>query len=124
MNTLENKRVLWDIICEMDILRNGHDKQLILNLFEHYIDIVNTKHIQSIQEKNKYFLSLIIPIINKLPLANKEQVSSRESFFEERIQTIQEDKTPPLHNIFDPIDVHAELVSIKNTLKQILEKLE
>ena len=124
MNTLENKRVLWDIICEMDILRNGHDKQRILNLFEHYIDIVNTKHIQSIQEKNKYFLSLIIPIINKLPLANKEQVSSRESFFEERIQTIQEDKTPPLHNIFDPIDVHAELVSIKNTLKQILEKLE
>ena len=124
MNTLENKRVLWDIICEMDILRNGHDKQLILNLFEHYIDIVNTKPIQSIQEKNKYFLSLIIPIINKLPLANKEQVSSRESFFEERIQTIQEDKTPPLHNIFDPIDVHAELVSIKNTLKKILEKLE
>ena len=124
MNTLENKRVLWDIICEMDILRNGHDKQLILNLFEHYIDIVNTKHIQSIQEKNKYFLSLIIPIINILPLANKEQVSSRESFFEERIQTIQEDKTPPLHNIFDPIDVHAELVSIKNTLKKILEKLE
>ena len=87
-------------------------------------DIVNTKPIQSIQEKNKYFLSLIIPIINILPLANKEQVSSRESFFEERIQTIQEDKTPPLHNIFDPIDVHAELVSIKNTLKQILEKLE
>ena len=124
MNTLENKRVLWDIICEMDILRNGHDKQLILNLFEHYIDIVNTKPIQSIQEKNKYFLSLIIPIINILPLANKEQVSSRESFFEERIQTIQEDKTPPLHNIFDPIDVHAELVSIKNTLKKILEKLE
>lgn len=124
MNTLENKRVLWDIICEMDILRNGHDKQLILNLFEHYINIVNTKPIQSIQEKNKYFLSLIIPIINILPLANKEQVSSRESFFEERIQTIQEDKTPPLHNIFDPIDVHAELVSIKNTLKKILEKLE
>jgi hypothetical protein len=124
MNTIENKRALWDIICDMNILRQGHDKQLIMNLFEHYIDIVNTKPIQSVQEKNKHFLSLIIPIINILPVADKEHVSSRESFFEERIQTIQEDKTPPLHNIFDPIDIHTELVYIKNILKQILEKLE
>jgi hypothetical protein len=124
MNTMENKRVLWDIICEMNILREGHDKQLIMNLFEHYIDVVNIKPIQSVQEKNKHFLSLIIPIINILPVTDKELVSSRESFFEDRIQTIQEDKTPPLHNIFDPIDVHAELVYIKNILKQILEKLE
>ena len=124
MNTIENKRILWDIICEMNILREGHDKQLIMTLFEKYIDIVNTKPIQSIQEKNKHFLSLIIPIINILPVTNKEIVTSRESFFEERIQSIQEDKTPPLHNIFDPIDVHTELVSIKNILKQILGKLE
>jgi hypothetical protein len=124
MNTIENKRVLWDIICDMNILRNGQDKQLIMTLFEHYIDIVNAKPIQTVQEKNKHFLNLIIPIINILPVANKEQVTSRESYFEERIQTIQEDKTPPLHNIFDPIDVHAELVYIKNILKQILAKLE
>ena len=124
MNTIENKRLLWDIICETNILRNGHDKQVIMKLFEHYIDIVNIKPIQSVQEKNKLFLSLIIPIINILPVSDKEPVSSRESYFEERIQTIQEDKTPPLHNIFDPIDVHAELVSIKNILKQILGKLE
>ena len=124
MNTIENKRVLWDIICDMNILRNGQDKQLIMTLFEHYIDVVNIKPIQTVQEKNKHFLNLIIPIINILPVANKEQVTSRESYFEERIQTIQEDKTPPLHNIFDPIDVHAELVYIKNILKQILAKLE
>lgn len=124
MNTIENKRVLWDIICESNILRSGHDKNLIMDLFEHYIEIVNIKPIQSIQEKNKQFISLIVPIINSLPDANKEHVSSRESFFEDRIQTIQEDKDPPLHNIFDPIDVHAELVSIKQLLKQILEKLE
>ena len=55
MNTMENKRVLWDIICEMNILREGHDKQLIMNLFEHYIDVVNIKPIQSVQEKNKHF---------------------------------------------------------------------
>jgi hypothetical protein len=55
MNTMENKRVLWDIICEMNILREGHDKQLIMNLFEHYIDVVNIKPIQSVQEKNKNF---------------------------------------------------------------------
>ena len=124
MDTNENKRLLWDIICEMNILREGHDKQLIMNLFEHYIDVVNIKPIQSVQEKNKHFLTLIIPIINILPVTDKELVSSRESYFEDRIQTIQEDKQPPLHNIFDPIDVHAELVSIKQTLKQILEKLE
>ena len=41
MNTNENKRVLWDIICESNILRTGHDKKHIMNLFEHYIEIIN-----------------------------------------------------------------------------------
>jgi hypothetical protein len=123
MNTNENKRLLWDIICDTNILRHGHDKKLIMTLFEQYIEIVD-KTTNPLTEKNKYFLSLIVPVINVLPVNNKEHVTSRETFFEERIQTIQENKTPPLHNIFDPIDIHAELVSIKLILKKILEKLE
>jgi hypothetical protein len=122
MNTNENKALLWNIICESNILRSDHDKQLIMTLFEHYIEI-SDKIKQPLNEKNKYFLSLIIPIINVLPV-NQKDVGVRESFFEERIQAIQETKTPPLHNIFDPIDVHAELILIKKLLTQILEKLE
>jgi hypothetical protein len=122
MNTLENKRMLWDIICEMNILRPGLDKQEVLRLFEDHVTEVD-KRKETVIEKNKLFLKLFVPIVNNLQSLDT-LTSSRETFLEERIENIQQQPSDvPLHNIFDPIDIHHELVAIKQLLHIILEKL-
>jgi hypothetical protein len=122
MNTIENKRMLWEIICEMNILRPGLDKQEVLQLFEYHITQID-KNTETIADKNKSFLKIFVPIINNLQISDKLS-SSRETFLEERIEQIQQQPSDvPLYNIFDPIDVHQELVTIKQLLHKILEKL-
>ncbi len=122
MNTTDNKRMLWDLVCEMDLFRPGLHKEEIMKLFEDTI-LIADKSDSSLTEKNKLFLSLFVPAINKLQIEDKE-TSTRESFFEERVQTIQKNIDVPLYNIFDPVDVQHELVAIKQLLHKILEKLE
>jgi len=122
MNTTDNKRMLWDLVCEMDLFRPGLQKEEIMKLFEDTI-LIADKSDTTLTEKNKLFLSLFVPAINNLKVEDKE-TASRESFFEERVQTIQESRDVPLYNIFDPVDVQHELVAIKQLLHKILEKLE
>jgi len=122
MNTTDNKRMLWDLVCEMDLFRPGLHKEEIMKLFEDTI-LIADKSDTSLTDKNKLFLSLFVPAINKLQIEDKE-TSTRESFFEERVQTIQKNIDVPLYNIFDPVDVQHELVAIKQLLHKILEKLE
>jgi hypothetical protein len=121
MNTMDNKRMLWNLVCEMELFRPGLNKEEITNLFEQTIQMVD-KSDTTITEKNKLFLSLFVPAINQLQIENKD-TTARESFFEERVQTIQKATDVPLYNIFDPVDVQHELVAIKQLLHQILEKL-
>ena len=121
MNTTDNKRMLWDLVCEMDLFRPGLQKEEIMKLFEDTILIADKSDI-SLTEKNKLFLSVFVPAINNLKVEDKE-TSTRESFFEERVQTIQKNIDVPLYNIFDPVDVQHELVAIKQLLHKILEKL-
>jgi len=121
MNTTENKRMLWDLVCEMDLFRPGLHKEEIMNLFEQSILTADKSDIP-LTDKNKLFLSLFVPGINQLKVEDKETIS-RESFFEERVQTIQQATDVPLYNIFDPVDIQHELVAIKQLLHKILEKL-
>lgn len=121
MNTVENKRMLWDLVCEMNLFRPEFKKEDIMRLFEHHIQLAD-KEDKTITEKNKLFLSLFIPAINNLQIID-EKTTERESFFEERVQNIQKSTDVPLYNIFDPVDVQNELVVIKQLLHKILEKL-
>jgi len=121
MNTTDNKRMLWNLVCEMELFRPGLNKEEIMKLFEQTIQTAD-KLDGTITEKNKTFLSLFVPAINKLQIEDTE-TNARESFFEERVQTIQNSIDVPLYNIFDPIDVQHELVSIKQLLHKILDKL-
>ena len=122
MNTTENKRMLWDLVCEMDLFRPGLEKEDIMKLFEQSILTADKLDIP-LTDKNKLFLSLFVPGINQLKVEDKETLT-RESFFEERVQTIQQSTDVPLYNIFDPVDVQHELVAIKQLLHKILDKLE
>jgi hypothetical protein len=114
--------MLWDLVCEMNLFRHGLHKEDIMKLFEETI-LTADKMDTTLTEKNKLFLSLFVPAINNLNVEDKETIS-RESFFEERVQTIQQAKDVPLYNIFDPVDVQNELVAIKQLLHKILDKLE
>jgi hypothetical protein len=122
MNTNENKRMLWDLVCEMNLFRPGLNKEEIMKVFEENIQIAD-KVDNTLTEKNKVFLSLFVPAINSMQIIDPESKSSRETFFEERVNTIQQTKDVPLYNIFDPVDVQHELVLIKTLLHKILEKL-
>ena len=113
--------MLWNLVCEMELLRPGLKKEEIMNLFEQTIQTAD-KLDNTITEKNKLFLSLFVPAINELQVEDSES-SARESFFEERVQNIQQSTDVPLYNIFDPVDVQHELVAIKQLLHKILEKL-
>ncbi len=122
MNTIDNKRLLWDCICDMNVFRPGMKRDTAVSLFEETILEVDEKDI-SILEKNKIFLTLYIQNINKIVISEADMKDHREIFFEQRLANIQNDKSLPMHNIFDPIDVHAELVHIKSLLHKILDKL-
>jgi hypothetical protein len=122
MNTTDNKRMLWDLVCEMDLFRPGLQKGEIMKLFEQTI-LIADKLDSTLTEKNKLFLSLFVPAINQLKVEDTE-TSVRESFFEERVQSIQQTTNVPLYNIFDPVDIQHELVAIKQLLHKILDKLE
>ena len=123
MNTLENKRMLWDLVCEMNLFRPGLNKEEIMKVFEQHIQDAD-KIENTLTEKNKFFLSLFVPAINSMQTIDPESKSERETFFEERVNTIQQAKDVPLYNIFDPVDLQHELVLIKTLLHKILEKLD
>lgn len=122
MNTNENKRMLWDLVCEMNLFRPGLNKEEIMKVFEQNI-LIADKLDSTLTEKNKLFLSLFVPAINTIQPIDSELKTDRELFFEERVHTIQQAKGVPLYNIFDPVDVQNELVAIKQLLHKILEKL-
>jgi hypothetical protein len=122
MNTLENKRMLWDCICEMNVFRPGMKRDTAVALFEETIVEIDSLD-KSLIEKNKFFMKVYIQNLNKIVISETDMKEYRETLFEERLANIQNDKTLPLHNIFDPIDVHAELVHIKSLLHKILDKL-
>ena len=41
MNTMDNKRMLWNLVCEMELFRPGLNKEEITNLFEQTIQIAD-----------------------------------------------------------------------------------
>jgi len=106
----------------MELFRPGLQKEQIMKIFEQNI-LIADKLDATLTDKNKLFISLFVPAINNLKVEDKE-TSTRESFFEERVQSIQQTTNVPLYNIFDPVDVQHELVAIKQLLHKILDKLE
>jgi len=92
-----------------------------MKIFEQNI-LIADKADTTLTEKNKLFLGLFVPAINTMQSTNVES-KTRETFFEERVNTIQQTTDVPLYNIFDPVDVQNELVLIKQLLHKILDKL-
>jgi hypothetical protein len=123
MNTIENKRMLWDFICENKIFREGMKKEVAIQLVEDVVASIDRTE-DTLPNKNKKFIDLYIQQLNEIPISEADLKEYRQTFFEERMLNKQKDISVPMHNIFDPIDVHAELVHIKTLLHQILDKLK
>jgi hypothetical protein len=123
MNTIDNKRMLWDFICEKKVFREGMKREVAIQLFEDTIASIDRSE-EPVSTKNKMFIDAYIKNMDEIIISEADMEEHRQTFFEERILTKQQDKSIPMHNIFDPIDVHAELVHIKTLLREILDKLK
>jgi hypothetical protein len=123
MNTIENKRMLWDFICENKVFREGMKREVAIQLFEDVIASIDRQE-DTLPNKNKMFIDMYIQQIDEFTITEADLKEYRQTFFEERMLNKQKDISVPMHNIFDPIDVHAELVHIKTLLHQILDKLK
>jgi hypothetical protein len=107
MESLENKRMLWDKLVEQQWFKEEVTVEKTQALFEILLKEVNQQEI-SLEEKNKFFLD---QWINQLEMAS---IVARSEWLEERMNKKQY-KHPPTTN---------ELTEIKQLLYRILELLE
>lgn len=107
MNTLEEKRILWDTLVEQKIFKDGVSIELAQDWFEKLVAEVDKRPL-TLPEKKKAFLE------EYEELMNKEARKQREQWFESRLnkKTV---KPPPSMK---------ELNEIKQLLYKILEKVE
>ena len=107
MNTLEEKRLLWDTLVEQKIFKNGVSIHLAQEWFESLVAEVD-KRTLTLPEKKQAFLE------EYEELMNKEARNQRELWFEERLNK----------KIVKPPPSMKELNEIKQLLYKILEKVE
>ena len=107
MNTMENKRILWDTLIEQDLFKKEVSVEKTQALFETILKELD--HYEgTVEEKNKIFLD---QWIKQLEMAS---IVARSDWLEERMNKKQY-KQPPTAN---------ELTEIKQLLYRILELLE
>jgi len=107
MNTLEEKRELWDTLVEKKIFKDGVSIELAQEWFETLITEIDQRSL-SLLDKKKVFLE------EYEELMNKEARKQREIWFEERLNK-KSMKPPPSMK---------ELNEIKQLLYKILDKLD
>ncbi len=107
MNTIENKRYLWDTLIEQDLFKKEVSVEKTQALFETILKELD-EYEGNMEEKNKLFLD---QWIKKLETAS---IVARSEWLEERMNKKQY-KHPPTAN---------ELAEIKQLLYRILELLE
>jgi len=106
MNTIENKRMLWDTLIEKDLFKKEVSVEKTQTLFETLLNELNQQD-GTIEEKNKHFLEQWVKQIEGASIVAKS------AWLEERMN--QKYKTPP---------TQSELSEIKQLLYRILELLE
>jgi len=106
MESLENKRMLWDTLIEQDLFKKEVSVEKTQTLFETLLTELNQQE-TTLEEKNKLFLDQWIKQIEGVSLV------ARSAWLEERMN--QKYKTPP---------TMTELTEIKQLLYRILELLE
>jgi hypothetical protein len=107
MNTMENKRLLWDTLIQQDLFKEEVSVEKTQALFETILKELDNYE-GTIEEKNKLFLD---QWIKQLEMAS---IVARSDWLEERMNKKQY-KHPPTAN---------ELTEIKQLLYRILELLE
>lgn len=107
MNTLDEKRILWDTLVENKIFKDGVSIELAQQWFESLVAEIDQRPL-TLPEKKKVFLE------EYEELMNKESRKQRELWFEERLNK-KKIKPPPSMQ---------ELNEIKQLLYKILDKIE
>jgi len=107
MESLENKRLLWDKLVEQEWFKEEVTVEKTQALFESLLKEVNCQEL-SLEEKNKQFLDQWMKQLESASLV------ARSEWLEERMNQ-KKYKQPPTMN---------ELTEIKQLLYRILELLE
>lgn len=107
MDSLENKRMLWDTLVQQQWFKEEVTVEKTQALFESLLNEVN-KQETSLEEKNKYFLDQWIKQLESASLV------ARSAWLEERMNQKQYKQPPTM----------TELIEIKQLLYRILELLE
>lgn len=107
MESLENKRMLWDTLVQQQWFKEEVTVEKTQALFETLLHEVNKEEI-SLEEKNKYFLDQWTKQLDSASLI------VRSAWLEERMNQKQYKHPPTM----------TELVEIKQLLYRILELLE
>lgn len=107
MNTLENKRMLWDTLIEKDLFKKDVTIEKTQVLFETLLKEVDRSD-ETMEEKNKFFLEKWLTQIESASIV------ARSEWLEERMNQ-KKYKYPP---------TATELAEIKRLLYRILELLE
>jgi len=107
MNTLEEKRILWDTLIEQKIFKEGVSIEFAQQWFETLVSEVD-KRALTLPEKKKIFLE------EYEEMMNKEARKQREQWFESRLNK----------KLVKPPPSMKELNEIKQLLYKILEKVE
>ncbi len=107
MNTLEEKRLLWDALVEKKIFKDNVPLDLAQRWFESLVAEIDQRSL-SLPEKKKIFLEEYEEVMNK------EARKQREQWFESRLNK----------KIVKPPPSMKELSEIKQLLYKILEKVE
>jgi len=107
MESLENKRMLWDKLVEQEWFKEDVTVEKTQALFETMLHEINKEEL-SLEEKNKQFLDSWIKQLESASLI------ARSAWLEERMNQ-KKYKQPPTMN---------ELTEIKKLLYRILELLE
>jgi hypothetical protein len=107
MESLENKRMLWDTLVKQEWFKEEVTVEKTQALFESLLNEVN-KEEASLEEKNKQFLDQWIKQLESASLV------ARSEWLEERMNQKKYNHPPTM----------SELTEIKQLLYRILELLE
>ena len=107
MDSLDNKRFLWDTLIEKDLFKKDVSVEKTQAIFETLLNEINQLEV-ALDEKNKSFLTEWIKQINTASMV------ARSEQLEERMKQRQYKQPPTV----------SELAEIKQLLYRILELLE
>lgn len=118
MNTIENKRILWELLLEAKGFKEGISVETAKELFETILLQIDESDLPLL-EKNKLFLKQYTTSIHEINVSPENLVKYRETLFEERVLQNQERFKTTTHT-----QGHKDLSEIKQLLYKILAKLD